>query len=166
MLVLLVVFVVAIADQVTKHYIRVHFFLGESQTVIEGLFNLTYVRNTGGAWGLFGGQNVWLTVLSIAMLIVMLVFRRAFLDDTWEHKLAFGLMLGGIIGNLSDRLRLGWVTDFLDFHWRGHHWPAFNIADAAICTGVGIYIISAFWVHRHPLKHEERAAEPGTQDTP
>ncbi len=63
-------------------------------------------------------------------------------------------MLGGILGNLLDRVRFGWVTDFLDFHIGDSHWPAFNIADAAICVGVGIYILSAFWTSRHPLRQE------------
>ncbi len=142
--------------------VRASFALGESRTVLEGFFNLTYVRNTGAAWGILGGQNTSLTILSIVMLLVMVLFRRSFLGDTWEHRLALGLMVGGIVGNLHDRVRLGWVTDFFDFYYRGWHWPAFNIADAAICSGVGIYIISAFWIAHHPLndRREERDAKP------
>jgi signal peptidase II len=140
---LLVAILITVSDQITKQVVRDTFALGESRTVIEGFFNLTYVRNTGAAWGIFGGQNTSLTALSIVMLAVMVIFRRSFIGDTWNHRLALGLMLGGIIGNLLDRLRLGWVTDFLDFYWQSAHWPAFNIADAAICTGVGLYLISA-----------------------
>ncbi len=151
MMVLLLGFSIAVLDQVTKHLIRTQFFVGESRPVVEGFFNLTFVRNTGAAWGMLGGQNTSLTILSIVMLIVILIFRRSFLSDTWEHRLALGLMIGGIVGNLMDRLRLGWVTDFLDFHWRGHHWPSFNVADSAICIGVGIYVLSALWVAGHPL---------------
>jgi signal peptidase II len=140
---LLVTILITVSDQFTKQIVRDTFALGESRPVVEGFFSLTYVRNTGAAWGMLGGQNTSLTVLSILMLLVMVIFRRSFIGDTWNHRLALGLMLGGIIGNLFDRLRLGWVTDFLDFYWRGAHWPAFNIADAAICTGVGLYLISA-----------------------
>jgi signal peptidase II len=88
------------------------------------------------------------------MLVLMVVFRRSFLSDTWDHRLALGLMVGGILGNLLDRIRLRFVTDFLDFYVGSAHWPAFNIADAAICTGVGIYVLSALWTSKHPLKSE------------
>lgn len=160
MLPLLVAIVITVSDQWSKAVVRGGFALGESRPVIDGFFNFTYVRNTGAAWGILGGQNTWLTVLSIVMLLVMIFFRRSFLSDTWEHRAALGLMMGGIMGNLMDRVRLGWVTDFFDFYVRGWHWPAFNIADAAICTGVGIYIVSAFWVAQHPLNEGRNAAGP------
>ena len=161
MLALIVTILVTVADQWTKLLVRADFYLGESRPVVEDFFSLTYVRNTGAAWGILGGQNTWLTILSVVMLLLMVVFRRSFLSDTWEHRLALGLMLGGIIGNLMDRVRLGWVTDFFDFYIGSWHWPAFNIADAAICTGVGIYIISAFWVSQHPLNDTRADAGAG-----
>lgn len=145
---------ILIVDQWTKHVVRASFRLGESIPVIDGFFNLTYVRNTGAAWGMLGGQNTVLTLVSLVMLAVMLIYRRSFLSDTWEHRLALGLMIGGILGNLLDRIRQGWVTDFFDFYIGNAHWPCFNIADAAICVGVGIYLVSALWVSRHPLKQE------------
>ncbi len=151
MAVLVFGFVVAVLDQVTKYAVRMSFAVGESRPVVPGLFDLTYVKNTGAAWGILGGQNSWLIILSIIMLLAMLIFRRSFLTDTWEHRISLGLILGGIVGNLLDRLRLGFVSDFLDFYWKGHHWPAFNIADAAICVGVGLYIVSSFWINSHPL---------------
>lgn len=159
MLALIVGLLVAVLDQITKYAVRMAFSVGESRPLISGFFDLTYVRNTGAAWGMFGGQNASLTVLSVVMLVAMVVFRRSFLSDTWEHRLALGLMIGGIVGNLLDRLRLGWITDFLDFHAGRYHWPAFNVADAAICIGVGIYILSALWLAGHPL-HESRIREP------
>ena len=158
MLALIVAILVTVSDQWTKLVVRADFALGESRPVVEGFFNLTYVRNPGAAWGILGGQTIWLTALSVVMLVVMVLFRRSFLSDTWEHRLALGLMLGGIMGNLMDRIKLGWVTDFFDFYVGSWHWPAFNIADAAICTGVGIYILSAFWVTQHPLNDGRAAA--------
>jgi signal peptidase II len=155
MLVLLLGLIIAVLDQVTKYVVRLTFAVGESRPVLHGFFDLTYVRNTGAAWGILGGQNASLTILSIVMLAAILLFRRSFLSDTWEHRVALGLMVGGIVGNLMDRLRLGWVTDFLDFHVKGYHWPSFNVADAALCIGVGIYILSALWLAGHPL-HESR----------
>lgn len=163
MLPLIVAILVAFIDQWTKALVRSSFVLGESRPILDGFFNLTYVRNTGAAWGMLGGQNTSLTILSIVMLAIMIVFRRSFLGDTWEHRLALGLMIGGIVGNLLDRVRLGWVTDFFDFYVKGWHWPAFNIADAAICTGVGIYIISAFWISHHPLNERSDDSAGGAR---
>jgi len=163
MLALIVAILVTVSDQWTKLVVRADFALGESRPVLEGFFHLTYVRNTGAAWGIMGGQNTWLTILSAVMLVLMVIFRRSFMSNTWEHRLALGLMLGGILGNLMDRVRLGWVTDFFDFYVGSWHWPAFNIADAAICTGVGIYILSAFWINQHPLndgRTPDQAAPP------
>lgn len=155
MLPLIVAILITVSDQVTKEWVRGRFYLGESHAVIDGFFNLTYVRNTGAAWGMLGGQNNWLTLLSIVMLFVMVICRRTFLSNTWDHRLALGLMIGGICGNLIDRIKLGWVTDFLDFYIGQSHWPSFNIADAGICTGVGIYMISALWLSSHPLNDQQ-----------
>ena len=151
MRVLLLVLMIAVADQASKQLIRDQFLYLESRAVIPACFNLTYLRNTGAAWGLLGGHNAWLAVLSVIVLVLMVIYRRAFLSPRWEHRLALGLLGGGIVGNVFDRLRLGWVTDFLDFHWQDHHFPCFNIADAAICTGVALYILSSFWLAGHPL---------------
>ena len=100
MQVLLVGLLIAVLDQVTKYFVRILFSVGESRPVIDHFFDLTYVRNTGAAWGILGGQNTYLMILSVVMLVVMLVFRRSFLSDTWEHRLALGFMVGGIVGNL------------------------------------------------------------------
>jgi len=167
MLVILLAFLVGALDQATKWQVRATFDYGVSHPVIPGFFNLTYVRNTGAAWGMLGGQNAVLTVLSVVILALMIVFRRSFLGRTWEHRLSLALLIGGVAGNLLDRVRLGWVTDFLDFHVRGWHWPAFNIADAAICVGVGLYIMSALWVAGHPLNESRRASKtPPSADSP
>ncbi|HMO03139.1 MAG TPA: signal peptidase II [Kiritimatiellia bacterium] len=145
MLPLLTAMAITVSDQWTKHVVRGDFYLGESRPVIEGFFNLTYVRNTGAAWGMLGDYTHFLTGLSMVLLVLMLIFRRSFLNDTWPHRLALGLMVGGIVGNMMDRIRQGWVTDFFDFYIGSWHWPCFNIADAAICVGVGIYMITAFF---------------------
>lgn len=157
MIALLIAIVVTVLDQVTKYAVRMSLTFGETRPVVDGFFDLTYLRNTGAAWGMLGGRNDWLTLISVFMLIFMILFRRSFLSDTLDHKIAFGLLLGGIVGNLIDRMKLGWVTDFLDFHVAGHHFPSFNIADSAICIGVSIYVFSSIWLSRHPL-HEEHAA--------
>lgn len=152
MTVLIVGIIVAVSDQFSKYLVRQSFDLGETVPVIEGFFNLTYLRNTGAAWGILDGYNIWLGILSIIVLAGLIFFRRSFISNVLEHKIALGCLMGGIVGNLVDRLRLGYVTDYLDFYINNHHWPSFNIADAAICIGVGIYIISAIWIAEHPLR--------------
>jgi signal peptidase II len=142
-------------DQATKIWVRTDFALSESRPVIEGFFKFSYLRNPGAAWGMFSGHSMWLTLLSFIMLALVVLFRRSFLSDTWEHRIALGFMSGGILGNLMDRVRWGYVVDFLDFRIFGYPWPVFNVADSAICIGVGLYIVSSFWMKAHPL-HESR----------
>ena len=139
MLILCLSFSIAVLDQVTKYLVWRNMALGVSIPVIHGFFNLTYVRNTGAAWGMLTGFNYLLVFMAIAMLVVLIVFRRHFISDSIVHHVAMGLMVAGIVGNLIDRLRLGYVIDFLDFYLGTYHWPAFNIADSAITVGT-------FWV--------------------
>ena len=133
---------VALLDQVTKNWIRSRLGLGSFITVVRDGFDLRYVQNTGAAWGIFEGLNHWLVPLSLVMLFVIARFRQHFMTGTWVPRVSCGLISGGIVGNLLDRVRLGYVVDFLDFHWHAHRFPAFNVADAAICTGVGLYVLS------------------------
>jgi len=133
-----------ILDQVSKTVVLQHFRLGDSINIIPGLFALTYVRNTGAAFGLLAHADpafrvpFFVIVPIAALLAIGYVFRRIPDRDT-KLSSALSLVIGGAIGNLLDRLRLGFVVDFLDFHWKFQtHFPAFNVADSAICVGVGI----------------------------
>jgi signal peptidase II len=148
MLVLCISFVLALLDQVTKHLARAALSLGEEIPVIPGFFSLRYVQNTGAAWGVFEGLNHWLVLLSAVALVALVVFRRHILTDTLPHRVAAGLMVGGIAGNLVDRVRLSFVVDFLDFYVGARHFPAFNLADAGISVGVGLYLISQYIADR------------------
>ncbi len=161
MLALLLTLAIAVLDQATKYWILQHFYPGEARPVIDGCFNLVFVRNTGAAWGMFGGFNLWLAVLSAVMFVLMVAFRRQFLSDSLAHRVALGLMLGGIIGNLFDRVKLQFVVDFLDFHWGAHHFPSFNVADSAICIGVGVYVLTSFF----PIPHGPRKPVTGGDAT-
>lgn len=159
MLALWIALLTVIADQASKECVREYFNLHEAVQVIPSFFSLVYVRNPGAAWGMLGGMNFVLVTFSIVMLVVMLIFRKSFLSDTIAHRVALGLMCGGIVGNLMDRVRMGYVTDFLDFFAGSHHWPAFNIADSAICTGVGIYVLTTSWADWH-ARRRVKTAEP------
>ena len=138
---LLVALLVILFDQATKEWVRGAFSLHESVPVIPGFFHLTYIRNTGAAWGLFSGQNLALALLAFVMLVALVLFRRRFLPPGRLHRVALGLLCGGIVGNLFDRLRLDYVVDFLDFFHRGWHFPAFNVADMGITLGAVLLIL-------------------------
>ena len=131
-------------DQVTKTLIQTQVFLEQPITVIEGFFNINYVQNTGGAFGLFSESHEWIRfVLFIFFPIVAFVFIFMMLRET-QQKLqifALGFILGGALGNYMDRLRLGYVVDFIDWHIKDWHWPTFNIADSFIVIGVFILLI-------------------------
>ena len=142
MFVLLLGLAVILLDQLTKQYIRSAFVYGESLPVLDGFFNLVYVRNDGAAWNMLSGHGLVLILISVVVLILLVIYRRSFLQEQFFHTVLLGLMVGGIVGNLIDRIRMGWVTDFLDFHIGTHHWPAFNIADSAICIAASLYIIT------------------------
>ena len=127
-------------DQLTKVWVERVFALGESLPILP-VFSLTYVRNQGAAWGLFQGAQLWLAAFgALAALACCLFWRRLFGPHRWAPPLG-GLLLAGIVGNLIDRLRLGYVVDFLDFHWGASHFPCFNVADSAICVAVFALIL-------------------------
>ncbi len=148
MLPLCIALSIALSDQITKFLIQRNFALHEYFAIVPGLFDLRYIQNTGAAWGMFAGGHIWLALLSVVMLVLMVVFRKSFLSDSLIDRICLGFIAGGIVGNLIDRVRLRYVVDFLDFYWRDHHFPAFNIADSAICIGVALYAISQFMVAR------------------
>jgi signal peptidase II len=90
---------------------------------------------------MFQNYNLVLAVISLVTVLALYLFRRSFSLMHWGSRIALGLIVGGIIGNLIDRIRVGYVIDFLFFYIGAYHWPAFNVADSAICVGVGLYII-------------------------
>lgn len=157
MLPLLLAIGVTLLDQASKYLIRQHFYLYEASPLIPGLFDLRYIQNTGAAWGLFAGGHYWLAALSLAVLAALVFFRHSFFGHRRTDHVAFGLMMGGIAGNFIDRVRLNYVVDFLDFHWGVYHFPAFNVADAAICSGVGFYMLSQVLLAHRQRQGEQRA---------
>jgi signal peptidase II len=135
---------IILVDQVTKGLVIGRFSLCETLEVIPGFFNLTYVRNTGGAFGVLAGEASWyrtglfFAISCVALGIIFYLYTRIPPGKPWLDA-ALAITFGGALGNLIDRLRLGEVVDFLDFHIGTLHWPAFNVADSAISVGVGIF---------------------------
>ena len=137
----LIAVTVAVLDQLTKWLVVRFVSPEESRVVIGGFFSLVNWTNTGAAWGIFQNNNLVLATISLLTILALYLFRRSFQLSRWGSRIALGLITGGIIGNLIDRVRVGYVIDFLFFYVGQYHWPAFNVADSAICIGVGLYII-------------------------
>lgn len=116
---------------------------GAAVPVVPGFFDLRLVLNDGAAWGMLAGRQ-WLLVAVSAAMLAVLWWNRRELAASRLSRIAAGILAGGIAGNLADRVLRGRVVDFLDFHWRGTwHYPTFNLADAAICAGVGLLLLHA-----------------------
>jgi signal peptidase II len=135
-------------DQISKLWVRSNLEL--FQTVpITGCLSLTYVRNTGSAFGLFANQAFLLILVAIVWLVAILLLYRYLSRSSILSISALGLIFGGAIGNLIDRVRFGYVTDFVDVRlWRDFHWPAFNVADSAITVGSIVLVIFIFLAFR------------------
>ncbi len=138
---------VVVLDQLSKIWVVHHFILYESREIIPGFFNLTYLTNTGAAFGLFAGHPSWLRqvfFIGVAVIALSAIFfiHRKIKDISRWYTVSLALIGGGAVGNLLDRIRLGSVVDFLDFYIGSHHWPAFNVADSAITVGVAIILLT------------------------
>jgi signal peptidase II len=142
-------FLILVLDQFTKWLVLNRIVEGDEIVVIPGFFNLAHRANTGAAWSLFAGNNTALAVIAAAALVALYFTRHHFRADKVMGQIAFGLIFGGIVGNLTDRLLPGRhaVVDFLHFYLqrRGSSepldFPAFNVADSAICTGVALIFL-------------------------
>jgi signal peptidase II len=139
---------IAVADQFTKWLVARFIEPGEPITVVDGFFRLVHWTNRGAAWGIFQDYNMMLVGVSLLTILALYLFRHSLQIHRPAGAVALGLIAGGIIGNVTDRVRLGHVVDFLDFYVGKYHWPAFNVADSAICVGVGLYIIVSWRAER------------------
>jgi signal peptidase II len=134
-----------VLDQITKFMVVRTLSLGEQIPVIEGFFNLVFIYNRGAAFGLFANLSpkfAWIFFIITTSLVLGVV---AYLwwrlpDDQTLAVVGFSLIFTGAVGNLIDRIRLGQVIDFLDFHIGRYHWPAFNVADSLVCIGAGFLV--------------------------
>jgi signal peptidase II len=141
---LLIAACVVALDQISKLWVRSNMTLYESIPVF-GCLSLTNVRNTGSAFGLFVNQTFLLALIGVVGVIAILLFYRYFSKSNLMGIFALGLVFGGAIGNLIDRFRFGYVTDFIDVRlWHDYHWPSFNVADSAITVGSMVLVVFIF----------------------
>lgn len=147
-------------DQATKSVASSRLLLSEPVSVFGDVVRLTLVHNTGAAFGLFPGSRLPFIVVSVLAIAVVLflVTREAYRG--LPQRVLLGCILGGAIGNLVDRVRLGWVVDFIDVGLGSARWPVFNVADSAVTVGV---ILLAWYLSRagHPAPDAENSPRPG-----
>ena len=151
------------ADQATKVWAVRILPLYEPRELVQGFFGLLHVRNTGVAFSLLSNlDHRWVhpflllaTVLAMGAVLAYI----AYLPCRGAAPVGLGLILGGAIGNLIDRARLGYVVDFLDLYWRNHHWPTFNLADAGISVGVVLLLIDMVFSPKEPADASRPAAD-------
>lgn len=148
---------VLVLDQLSKAVIVARLELHDSISIVDGLLNIVHIRNPGAAFSLLAGTPAWfrgpffigMTLVAIGVLAAVAVRLEA---EDRILRLALGGVLGGAVGNLVDRLLYGEVIDFIDVHWRGVHWPAFNVADSSITVAVTVVVL-------HSLFGRERKSE-------
>ncbi len=147
---------VIMLDQYTKYLIIRHIPLHRSLPVLDTFLTIVHTRNKGIAFGIFSGQasatqTVLLVLTSLAAIAFIFYLLRGLGTQCLYATVTLGLILGGAMGNLIDRIRWGEVIDFIDVHWRGYHWPAFNVADSAISVGMVLLVIGML-SKRFPLR--------------
>jgi len=153
--------VVIVLDQATKWIVDRFMTLHESHEIVDGFLNLTYVRNRGAAFGILSDaelpfQAALFSLLSLAALAAIALYAWRLPAASRLPRTALALIMGGAVGNLVDRMRLGYVIDFVDAYLGAHHWPAFNVADSAISVGVVLLVLDMLW---HPQSEPETPAE-------
>ena len=162
-----VALLVVVLDQFTKLLVLRMLDLSHEKVVVEGFFKFVHWGNTGAAWSLFRGNNNILAAVALIALIVLYFSRHHFDSRTLLGQTAFGLICGGIVGNLLDRLRVGHVIDFLYFYLQQRGggevgFPAFNVADSAICTGVGLIFLIT-WRQEHAAATADASPPAGAK---
>ena len=147
---LLIIVGMVFLDQATKLYIDSNMELHQSIQVIKNFFQITYIRNSGAAFGILSGfKSLWLTLFFMLISVVAIGIIMFYYHKTPENQrltlVSFALIMSGATGNFIDRVFYGEVIDFLYFHWYQHYWPAFNVADSCITIGVSLLLWNMFF---------------------
>ena len=144
----IIIALVIILDQITKYW-TVTYIGSSTIVIIDGFFNLIERHNYGAGWSLFEGNWLFLISVTIVSLIFFgYLFKSVHFKQKWVYSTAISLMIGGTLGNFIDRLRLGYVIDFLQFIFGSYEFPTFNIADSALTVGVILFAIDVFFLEQ------------------
>ncbi len=145
---------IVLLDQVTKAMVRARVPLHDDVEVVRGLLDITYVRNSGAAFGLlntidFPFKSAVIAIVAAAALVAIAAYAARLAPAQKMARIGLALILGGAVGNLIDRIVLGYVIDFVDVYWRSYHFWAFNVADSAITTGVAVMVLDMLGLGSH-----------------
>ncbi|MEI7733691.1 MAG: signal peptidase II [Verrucomicrobiota bacterium] len=165
----IVAVVTLLLDQWTKLLVLKFLGYAQERVVVDGFFKFVHWGNTGAAWSLFRDSNEFLTIVSLIALLFLFIFRRMFETQTRLGDIALGLVFGGIVGNIIDRLVRHHVVDFIYFYIYRRSgteagFPAFNIADSGICVGVGLLFIISWEKEKQMKRAATMPQSPGSQD--
>ena len=138
MLLLIIAAFVVVVDQFTKYLVTSNMIEGMGIPIVDGIFHLTYILNPGAAFGILENNRWFFVLTALAVLAFLFYYRHVILSETRMVQFGIALFAGGALGNLIDRIRIGLVIDFFDLRI----WPIFNVADIAICLGVGLILWS------------------------
>lgn len=151
----IIIGIIIVADQISKYYIQSNMYLTQSVPVIEGILHITYIHNFGAAFNIFEGMRILLIIITLsanaAFLVIIFLKRK---KAHWSLLLSLSFIAGGGIGNLINRIFIGYVVDFIDLRF----WPVFNVSDIFVCTGCGILLLYMFYFepgyNRHKIAEE------------
>lgn len=141
MIIIILTILFLFLDIVSKLIVSKFFELGDSISVIDDFFHITYVRNTGAAWSMFSDKSYLVLILSLIIIVGIILYVYKNKGDNVLEKIAYSLILGGALGNFVDRIISGYVIDFLDFNIFGYDYPIFNLADTFIVIGVILMVV-------------------------
>lgn len=143
-----------VADQISKHFVFRFVLENGSPYDVCDYLNIVSAFNKGVSFSMFDNGGLWGRVILILFALGVIIFLLLWMKDETSRfvRIALGLIIGGALGNVIDRLRMGAVYDFLDFHYGSYHWPAFNVADTLICVG-------AFFIILHAICHRKKVSK-------
>jgi signal peptidase II len=154
--------VVILVDQITKQIVWRVFDVGGFTDIIPGMLRITLIKNAGAAFGMFEGGRVFFVVASFVAAAVILYIGFRLPPTERLKRILLGLILGGALGNLIDRIYDGAVIDFIEMGLRGHWWPVYNVADIAVSVGAVLLLFQLLFLTQHPAADTaEQAAAPG-----
>lgn len=133
-----------VIDQIIKRLVVINLEFLDTINIIKNFFRITYVKNMGAAWSILSGSRIFLIVITLIALTLLILYIIKNKKISKIEELSYGILIGGIIGNLFDRIRLGYVIDYLDINFGSYHYPVFNFADICIVVSIIILLINSF----------------------
>lgn len=138
------IIICVLLDQITKYIVTANMALADTIQIIKNFFRITYVQNTGAAWSFMAGNRIFFIFITLAILLILIYMLIKKENLSKKEGILFGILIGGILGNMIDRILYGYVIDFLDFNFGGYDFPVFNVADTFIVLS-GILIMLMYW---------------------